>query len=39
MRIFEMSEQRRREIVLKSFWLISMFMLALGVVMIILFWD
>jgi len=34
-----MSEKRRREIVLKSFWLISMFMLALGVVMIFLFWD
>ncbi|MEM2944016.1 MAG: hypothetical protein QW083_03995 [Methanomassiliicoccales archaeon] len=39
MRIFSISEEKKRELVFKLVWIVSTFMLVLGFIVIILFWN
>lgn len=39
MKIFSISEEKKRELVFKLVWIVSTFMLVLGFIVIILFWN
>jgi hypothetical protein len=39
LRLFDISEEKKRELVFKLIWIISTFMLVFGFIMIILFWN
>jgi hypothetical protein len=39
LKILNMSEEKKRELVFKLAWIISTFMLVFGFIMIVLFWN